>query len=118
VPLSVVRGGLRRAFIPSMIGRSKIKLKDGGKSTWRSRSCSVRGDAQDLGDVLVDVDDDEGKRADPLRAALRARRRCGPAGGSRPTCELHVYDSIPFSTRTPRRSIRVARPSMNCPLGW
>ena len=64
VPLSVVRGGLRLgAFIPSMIGRSKIKLKDGGEiDLMKLDPVQFEAMLKDLGDVLVDVDDDEGKR--------------------------------------------------------
>ena len=64
VPLSVVRGGLRLgAFIPSMIGQSKIKLRNGGEIDFQKLDpAHFEAMLKDLGDVLVDVDDDEGKR--------------------------------------------------------
>ena len=64
VPLSVVRGGLRLgAFIPSMIGKSKIKLQNGGELDLMNLD-PVQFEAwlKDLGEVFVDVDDDEGKQ--------------------------------------------------------
>ena len=64
VPLSVIRGGLRLgAFIPSMIGKSKIKLHNGGELDF-AKLDPVQFEAmlKDLGEVLVDVDEDEGKQ--------------------------------------------------------
>jgi len=64
VPLSVVRGGLRLgAFIPSMIGKSKFKLQNGGElDLMKLDPVQFEAMLKDLGEVLVDVDDDEGKQ--------------------------------------------------------
>ena len=62
--LSVVRGGLRLgAFIPSMIGKSKFKLQNGGElDLMKLDPVQFEAMLKDLGEVLVDVDDDEGKQ--------------------------------------------------------
>ena len=64
VPLSVVRGGLRLgAFIPAMIGKSKIKLQNGGElDLMKLDPVQFEAMLKDLGEVLVDVDDDEGRQ--------------------------------------------------------
>ena len=63
VPLSVIRGGLRLgAFIPSVFGRSKFKLKNGAELDFQKLDpAHFEAMLKDLDDVLVDVDDDEGK---------------------------------------------------------
>jgi hypothetical protein len=63
VPLSVIRGGLRLgAFIPSVLGRSKFKLKNGAELDFQKLDpAHFEAMLKDLDDVLVDVDDDEGK---------------------------------------------------------
>lgn len=64
VPLSVVRGGLRLgAFIPGMLGQRKFKLKNGAELDFsKFDAAQFESMLKDIDDVLVDVDDDEGKR--------------------------------------------------------
>ena len=64
VPLTVVRGGLRLgAFIPGMLGQSKIRLRDGGEiDLLKMDPAHFEAMLKDLGEVSVNVDDDEGKQ--------------------------------------------------------
>ena len=64
VPLTVVRGGLRLgAFIPGMLGQSKIRLRDGGEiDLLKMDPAHFEAMLKDLGEVSVHVDDEEGKQ--------------------------------------------------------
>ena len=64
VPITVVRGGLRLgALFPGMLGKKKIQLDNGteldlSKVTYTDLEAMIK----DIGELSVDVDDDEGKR--------------------------------------------------------
>ena len=64
VPLTVVRGGLRLgAFIPGMLGQSKLKLRNGAEiDLLKMDPAHFEAMLKDLGEVSVDVDDEEGKQ--------------------------------------------------------
>jgi hypothetical protein len=64
VPLTVVRGGIRLgAFIPGMLGQSKIRLRDGGEiDLLKMDPAAFEAMLKDLGEVSVNVDDEEGKQ--------------------------------------------------------
>ncbi len=64
VPLTVVRGGLRLgAFIPGMLGQSKLRLRNGGEiDLLKIDPAQFEAMLKDLGEISVDVDDDEGKQ--------------------------------------------------------
>ena len=64
VPISVVRGGLRlSALFPGILGKKKIQLPNGtdldlSNVTYADLEAMIK----DIGELSVDVDDDEGKR--------------------------------------------------------
>ena len=64
VPISVVRGGLRlSAFFPGILGKKKIQMHNGAELDLSNVTyADLEAMIKDIGDVLVDVDDDEGKR--------------------------------------------------------
>ena len=64
VPISVVRGGLRlSALFPGMLGKKKIQLPNGGELDLSNVTyADLEAMIKDIGEVMVDVDDDEGKR--------------------------------------------------------
>jgi hypothetical protein len=64
VPLTVVRGGIRLgAFIPGMLGQSKLRLRDGAEiDLLKIDPAHFEAMLKDLGEISVNVDDDEGKQ--------------------------------------------------------
>jgi hypothetical protein len=64
VPISVVRGGLRlSALFPGILGKKKIQMHNGTELDLSNVTyADLEAMIKDIGDVLVDVDDDDGKR--------------------------------------------------------
>ena len=64
VPISVVRGGLRlSALFPGMFGKKKIQLHNGAELDLSNVTyADLEAMIKDIGEVSVDVDDEEGKR--------------------------------------------------------
>jgi hypothetical protein len=64
VPLTVVRGGIRLgAFIPGMLGQSKIRLRDGAEiDLLKMDPAHFEAMLKDLGEISVNVDDEAGKQ--------------------------------------------------------
>ena len=64
VPISVVRGGLRlSALFPGIMGKKKISLGNGTEIDLSSVTyADLEAMIKDIGEVSVDVDDEEGKQ--------------------------------------------------------
>jgi hypothetical protein len=64
VPISVVRGGLRlSALFPGILGKKTIRLHNGTELDLSNVTyADLEAMIKDIGELSVDVDDDEGKR--------------------------------------------------------